>query len=213
MVTVSHLIRLGAHHGASFSPYVNLSSRVQDGVKNVKKKSTWNYRSERVHHNDHVLGKRNNQKIYDLDQTIVQLRSGLKLVQEIRRKRGSVLFVLPQTDAKIKKQLKALNQYYICDGWIGGLLTNFSLFSLRQARESEDYYIPSMPDAVVLLNSNTSINRLVVQETYQLNIPLVALLPSHSKIPYPIASRTNSRLILSFYRSLFVKALLDAYKS
>lgn len=71
--------------------------------------------------------------IIDLAKTIQQIRSAIEVVKDIVSKRKSILFVGTKKQAKnaVKESAEACGEFYVCERWLGGMLTNLS--TIRQS--------------------------------------------------------------------------------
>lgn len=107
-VTIKDLLEAGAHFG--------------------HQQRRWNPKMERF-----VLEVRNGLSIIDLAKTLHQLRGSLEFVEKIVGNRQSVLFVGTKKQAKnvIRECADSCNEYYVCERWLGGMLTNMS--TIRQS--------------------------------------------------------------------------------
>lgn len=76
---------------------------------------------------------RNDVHIINLVSSVRKLEEALELVKEIAKKRGSVLFVgiQPQAREAVKEMAKECDVPYVIDRWIGGILTNFKTIRKR----------------------------------------------------------------------------------
>lgn len=106
--TLEKLLKTGAHFG--------------------HRTSKWNSKME-----PYIFTTRNNVHIIDLEKTYQKLEEALKFLQEIKSKKGIVLFVGTKISAKeiIKEEAKKCKMPYAAERWIGGTLTNFKVISKR----------------------------------------------------------------------------------
>ena len=76
---------------------------------------------------------RNGLYIIDLAKTLQLLRKGVELMAETVSKRQSILFVGTKKQAKsvIRECAEACGEFYVCERWLGGMLTNMS--TIRQS--------------------------------------------------------------------------------
>ena len=78
-----------------------------------------------------LIGSRNDIFIFNLELTLVCLKQVLKVLENIRKKNGHILFV--NTSSKYSELVKntdgKLNQSYVNDRWVGGTLTNWKQVS------------------------------------------------------------------------------------
>jgi small subunit ribosomal protein S2 len=107
-VSVKELLEAGAHFG--------------------HQKRRWNPKMKRF-----IFEERNGIYIIDLAKTIQQIRKGIEVVREMVSKRKSILFVGTKKQAKtvVKECAEAAGEFYVCERWLGGMLTNLS--TIRQS--------------------------------------------------------------------------------
>lgn len=102
-VTIKDLLEAGAHYG--------------------HQQCRWNPKMKRF-----VFEKRNGLYIIDLAKTMAQIRSAIEVVKEVVRNKKSILFVGTKKQAKsvIRECAEQSGEFYVCERWLGGLLTNLS---------------------------------------------------------------------------------------
>ena len=107
-VTIKELIESGAHFG--------------------HQTRRWNPKMRRF-----IFEERNGIYIIDLAKTLQQIRSAVAAVREIIGKRKSILFVGTKKQAKavVKECAEECGEFYVCERWLGGTLTNLS--TIRQS--------------------------------------------------------------------------------
>ena len=107
-VTIKDLLESGAHFG--------------------HQRHRWNPKMKRF-----IFEERNGIYIIDLAKTMQQIRDGTQVVKEMVSKRKSILFVGTKKQAKsvIKECAEECNEFYVCERWLGGTLTN--LATIRQS--------------------------------------------------------------------------------
>jgi small subunit ribosomal protein S2 len=100
-VTIKDLLESGAHFG--------------------HQRHRWNPKMKRF-----IFEERNGIYIIDLAKTIQQIRNALKVVMDTVSKRKSILFVGTKKQAKsvIRECAEECGEFYICERWLGGTLTN-----------------------------------------------------------------------------------------
>lgn len=100
-VTIKELLESGAHFG--------------------HQTHRWNPKMKRF-----IFEARNGIYIIDLAKTLQQIRSAVQFVREIVAKRKSILFVGTKKQAKavVKECAEECGEFYICERWLGGTLTN-----------------------------------------------------------------------------------------
>ena len=102
-VTIKDLLEAGAHYG--------------------HQQYRWNPKMKRF-----VFEKRNGLYIIDLAKTISQLHAALAFAKSVVSENKTILFVGTKKQAKevIKECAEKCNEFYVCERWLGGLLTNLS---------------------------------------------------------------------------------------
>jgi small subunit ribosomal protein S2 len=107
-VTIKDLLESGAHFG--------------------HQKHRWNPKMKRF-----IFEERNGIYIIDLAKTLQQIRLAVQVVKEIVAKRRSILFVGTKKQAKsvIRECAEECGEFYMCERWLGGTLTNLS--TIRQS--------------------------------------------------------------------------------
>ncbi len=73
-----------------------------------------------------IFEERNGIYVIDLAKTMQQIRNGLAVVRETVKQRKSILFVGTKKQAKtvIRECAEDAGEFYICERWLGGMLTN-----------------------------------------------------------------------------------------
>lgn len=107
-ITIKELIESGAHFG--------------------HQTRRWNPKMKRF-----IFEERNGIYIIDLAKTLQQLRAAVQTVREIVGKRKSILFVGTKKQAKavVQECAEECGEFYVCERWLGGALTNLS--TIRQS--------------------------------------------------------------------------------
>lgn len=107
-VTIKELLEAGAHFG--------------------HQKRRWNPKMKR-----YIFEERNGIYIIDLAKTMQQIRSAVAVVREVVSRRQAILFVGTKKQAKpvIRESAEAAGEFYVCERWLGGMLTNLS--TIRQS--------------------------------------------------------------------------------
>ncbi|NNM43179.1 MAG: 30S ribosomal protein S2 [Chlamydiae bacterium] len=107
-VTIKDLLESGAHFG--------------------HQKHRWNPKMKRF-----IFEERNGIYIIDLAKTMQQIRNAVQAVAAVVAKRKSILFVGTKKQAKsvIRECAEQAGEFYICERWLGGTLTNLS--TIRQS--------------------------------------------------------------------------------
>jgi len=80
-----------------------------------------------------IFEKRNGLHIIDLAKTLQQIRNAIQVVRDVVGKHKSILFVGTKKQAKavIRELAEACGEFYVCERWLGGMLTNLS--TIRQS--------------------------------------------------------------------------------
>ncbi len=102
-VTIKQLLESGAHFG--------------------HQKKRWNPKMKRF-----IFEERNGIYIIDLAKTMQQIRNAVQIVSDIISQHKSVLFVGTKKQAKVvlKEFAEQCGEFYVCERWLGGMLTNLS---------------------------------------------------------------------------------------
>jgi small subunit ribosomal protein S2 len=88
----------------------------------------WNPKMKRF-----IFEERNGLYIIDLAKTLQQIRYAVTVVKDIVSSHKSILFVGTKKQAKavIRELAEACDEFYVCERWLGGMLTN--LTTIRQS--------------------------------------------------------------------------------
>ena len=80
-----------------------------------------------------IFEARNGIYIIDLAKTLQQIRAAAQTVREVVAKRKSILFVGTKKQAKavVQECAEECGEFYVCERWLGGALTNLS--TIRQS--------------------------------------------------------------------------------
>lgn len=107
-ITIKDLLESGAHFG--------------------HQKRRWNPKMKRF-----IFEERNGIYIIDLAKTIQQIREAITVVVDVVGRRKSILFVGTKNQAKstVRDCAEACSEFYVCERWLGGMLTNLS--TIRQS--------------------------------------------------------------------------------
>lgn len=134
---------------------------------------------------NYLVGFRNNFCIFDLNQTVINLRNALKLIYEYNKSNKKILFVgFPELEKKKFNKLLKNSHYYINHNlWINGLLSNKQII----LSNSKFKTLKKKPDLLVIYQNSIELETL--KEGINLNIPIVSFTNVHdniNKIPYSI---------------------------
>ncbi len=113
---------------ATLHDEVTIKDLLESGAHFGHQKHRWNPKMKRF-----IFEERNGIYIIDLAKTLQQIRNAVEVVKEIVSKRKSILFVGTKKQAKIvvKECAEQCGEFYICERWLGGTLTNLS--TIRQS--------------------------------------------------------------------------------
>jgi len=104
-------------------PKVTMRELLEAGVHFGHQVRKWNPKMKRF-----IFGQRNGIYIIDLQKTSKALHIAMNTVRDIASTGQPILFVGTKRQAKeiIKAEALRCSQYFICERWLGGMLTNFS---------------------------------------------------------------------------------------
>lgn len=107
---------------------MTIKELLQSGAHFGHQTHRWNPKMKRF-----IYEARNGIYIIDLAKTLQQIRMAVDFVREIVAKRRPILFVGTKKQAKavIKECAEECGEFYICERWLGGALTNLS--TIRQS--------------------------------------------------------------------------------
>ena len=113
---------------------LSMKELLESGVHFGHQTRRWNPKMKR-----YIYGARNGINILDLHQTIKLFEDALNYVKKIVEDGGTVLFVgtKKQAQAAVKEAAERSGQYFVCERWLGGTLTNWKTISLRIQRLKE----------------------------------------------------------------------------
>ena len=79
----------------------------------------------------YIYGSRNGVHIIDLTQTAILLNEATRILREVAKKKGKILFVCTKKQGAdaIRELAEANNQFYVNHKWLGGMLTNWKTVS------------------------------------------------------------------------------------
>jgi small subunit ribosomal protein S2 len=115
----------------------NLSISVKDlleaGAHFGHQTSRWNPKMKRF-----IFEERNGLYIIDLAKTLQQIRNAVEVVRDVIARHKSILFVGTKKQAKavVRELAEKCGEFYVCERWLGGMLTN--LQTIRQSIKKLD---------------------------------------------------------------------------
>jgi len=126
------------------SPEVSVKDLLEAGAHFGHQVSRWNPKMR-----PYIFSAKGGIHILDLEQTAEALKKACKFVTETVTLGNTVLFVGTKKQAKtiIEEEAKRTGQFYVCNRWLGGMLTNFKtikasidrLESLEKQAASPDF--------------------------------------------------------------------------
>jgi small subunit ribosomal protein S2 len=102
---------------------INVQELLESGAHFGHQTHRWNPKMR-----PYIFEARNGIHIIDLAKTMFQIRKAVEVVRETVARRKSILFVGTKKQAKtvVKECAESIGQFYVCERWLGGMLTNFS---------------------------------------------------------------------------------------
>lgn len=145
---------------------LSMKELLESGVHFGHQTRRWNPKMKR-----YIYGARNGIYILDLHQTIKMFEDALNYVAKKVEDGGTVLFVgtKKQAQAAVKEAAERSGQFFVCERWLGGTLTNWKTISLRIQRLKEldrmdaDGYFERLPkkEALDRRNERDELNRFL----------------------------------------------------
>ena len=190
------------------------------GVHLGHKTSKWNNKMT-----PYLFGTRNNIHIINLEKTISLLRRMIKVVSDLVKSDNTILIIgNSENNSNFVRFLgEKFKVPYVCNKWIGGILSNWEDFSKRVQNGKVKRRVTSFttglrfmnkkPSIAIILNTNE--NREAIKEIYKLNIPIIGIVDTDSSltnISYPIPGNDNSPVVQYFYITILENILLKAPK-
>lgn len=159
----------------------------------------------------YIFGIRNGIHIISLDITYAYLKRAAKVVQEVARKGGIILFIGTRkgTEDVVVNSARLAESYHIFHRWVPGLLTNGQQIlgncgvkivniqdrELTQYRNilSQNHHTVMRPDLVVCMNPIE--NEVCLRECGTYNIPTIGVIDTDANptwVTYPIPANDDS---------------------
>ena len=112
----------------NYESVVTIKELVESGAHFGHQTRRWNPKMRRF-----IFEERNGIYIIDLAKTLQQIRAAVEVVRDIVGKHKSILFVGTKKQAKavVKECAEECGEFYVCERWLGGTLTN--LTTIRQS--------------------------------------------------------------------------------
>lgn len=102
--------------------YVTMKNLLEAGVHFGHQTRRWNPKMKPF-----IFGARNGIYIIDLQKTVKYFKTAYDFVRELSSQGGTILFVGTKKQAQeaVKEEAERCGMPYVCDRWLGGMLTNF----------------------------------------------------------------------------------------
>jgi small subunit ribosomal protein S2 len=113
---------------------LSMKELLEAGVHFGHQTRRWNPKMKR-----YIYGARNGIYIIDLHQTIKLFEEALNFVRQVAEDGGNILFVgtKKQAQSAVREAAQRSGQFYVCERWLGGMLTNWKTIQGRVARLKE----------------------------------------------------------------------------
>lgn len=110
----------------SYTPQIDLKALLDAGIHFGHKTSRWNPKMA-----PYIFGSRDNIHIIDLQHTLPLMHTALKIIYEVVKNHGKVLFVSSKVQASelIAEYAEKCGQFYVNHRWLGGMMTNWTTIS------------------------------------------------------------------------------------
>lgn len=120
----------------TFEPSFTIREMLEAGVHFGHRTARWNAKMS-----PYIYGVKNELHIIDLTQTAILLSEASKILREIVKRHGKILFVCTKKQGAETVKEIAFNcgQYFVTNKWLGGMLTNWKTVSksIKTLREIE----------------------------------------------------------------------------
>jgi small subunit ribosomal protein S2 len=112
---------------------ISIKDLLEAGAHFGHQTSRWNPKMKRF-----IFEERNGLYIIDLAKTLQQIRNAIDIVRDVVAKHKSILFVGTKKQAKavLRDVAEQCGEFYVCERWLGGMLTN--LPTIRQSIKKLD---------------------------------------------------------------------------
>jgi len=147
-------------------PTVSMRDMLQAGVHFGHQTRYWNPKMGK-----YIFGARNKIHIINLENTVPAFNESLAIVKLMASQKKKVLFVGTKRAAQktIKEQAERANMPYVCNRWLGGMLTNYKTIraSIRRFR---DLQTQSEDGTFTKLTKKEALMRTRMMEKLELSI-------------------------------------------
>jgi small subunit ribosomal protein S2 len=118
---------------------ISMRDMLEAGVHFGHQTKFWNPKMK-----PYIFGVRSNVHIIDLQQSLPMFQEAIKFTKELAAKGGIVLFVGSKRSAKksVEDYAKQAGMPYVCNRWLGGMLTNFETIkkSIKRLKYLEEVF-------------------------------------------------------------------------
>jgi small subunit ribosomal protein S2 len=110
----------------TFEPKFTIREMLEAGVHFGHRTARWNAKMA-----PYIYGVKNELHIIDLTQTAILLAEAAKIIREIVKRHGKILFVCTKKQGSdiVKEVASLAKQFYVTNKWLGGMLTNWKTIS------------------------------------------------------------------------------------
>ena len=104
-------------------PVVTMRDLLEAGVHFGHRTKRWNPKMKK-----YIYGARNGIHILDLQKTVIKFQEAYEFAKELVAQGESILFIGTKRQAQeiVDAEAKRCSMFYVCERWVGGMLTNFS---------------------------------------------------------------------------------------
>lgn len=134
--------------------------------------------------------------------TLATLRLHARFLFNLSTSNQKICFVAFEISKRVRRALKLHSHYYLINNWPFGILTNFKITARSDIIRKRRNFIPYMPAAIWILNSEIAKTTAIVQEAKAKLIPAFSVVDSVSKLsllPYWIPANTKSGFSRYFF--------------
>lgn len=127
----------------------------------------------------YVLGYRDRVPFFNVEETLVALQKAFLFLQEIRARKGRLLFVNthPSFAFLVKKTACLIKQPYVNQFWVGGLLTNWRQlrYSVHAYKKFETFISPVLDKKNIVFPKYTKAQKRFVGVQHMVHMPDVMI--------------------------------------
>merc|ERR1711957_67192 len=186
-------------------------------------KSNWRPKNKKF-----LIGFKNNFCIFDLNQTLINMRNSFKLINIFHKLKKNILFVgFPRLEKKKICSMLKINQHYYLphNSWVNGLLGSNQIilnkFNPKRVNSQKDLLLDKFggilklsktPDLIVIYNN--SFEPEALKESLNLNIPVISFVNTQDpaeKIEYKIPGGFYANESGRMYYNLLMSSFTNSY--